>query len=363
MRYPRLLFICLFALAVSCSDGRYQRDFTFSKVEIVPLIEDLNLSVRALEVGKDYLFYGSKDHLGRVALNRNLKLSSSHSSPIEDLNHFKNIMTHNNEPLHFRAIAEVKGDFFGISIGNPARLYRLPKKGNKAELVYEEIHESVFYDSMAFWNNKEGLAIGDPTEECMSIIITRDSGKTWNKVPCEKLPVALDGEAAFAASDTNIAIVGENTWIATGGLHSRVLYSGDKGRTWDINDVPIIQGKSTTGLYSIDFYNKNIGFGIGGDYTQPNDSLSNKIKTIDGGQTWNAIADGQSPGYRSCVQFIPNSEGEELVAVGYKGIDYSKDSGQSWAHLSDEGFYTIRFINDTMAFAGGRGRICKLVFR
>jgi len=63
------------------------------------------------------------------------------------------------------------------------------------------------------------------------------------------------------------------------------------------------------------------------------------------------------------VQFIPNSEGTELVAVGFKGIDYSMDSGRSWTHLSDEGFYTIRFVNDTVAYAGGKGRLSKLTFR
>ncbi|MCB0400212.1 MAG: oxidoreductase, partial [Winogradskyella sp.] len=68
-----------------------------------------------------------------------------------------------------------------------------------------------------------------------------------------------------------------------------------------------------------------------------------KIRTIDGGKTWNVVANGKGPGYRSCVQYIPNSNAKELVAVGFKGIDYSNDSGDTWKHLSNEGFYTIRF--------------------
>ncbi|WP_313791432.1 hypothetical protein [Lacinutrix neustonica] len=39
------------------------------------------------------------------------------------------------------------------------------------------------------------------------------------------MPKAKEGEAAFAASDTNIAIVGDNTWVATGGKASRILFS------------------------------------------------------------------------------------------------------------------------------------------
>ena len=86
-------------------------------------------------------------------------------------------------------------------------------------------------------------------------------------------------------------------------------------------------------------------------------------KTTDGGKTWAVIADGKSPGYRSCVQYIPNRNAKELVAVGFKGIDYSNDAGTNWKHLSDEGFYTIRFLNDSTAYAAGRGRISLLKFR
>ena len=197
----------------------------------------------------------------------------------------------------------------------------------------------------------------------MSVIITRDGGNTWTKLSCDDLPKAKDGEAAFAASDTNIAIVGDNTWVATGGKASRVLYSPDKGKTWEVFDTPIVQGLETTGMYSIDFYDAKHGFAIGGDYTKPDNNLANKIVTNDGGKTWEVVAKGKNPGYRSCVQYIPNRMGKELVAIGFKGIDYSNDSGYSWKHLSDEGFYTIRFLNDSVAYAAGKGRISKLTFR
>ena len=179
---------------------------------------------------------------------------------------------------------------------------------------------------------------------------------------CENVPKAKEGEAAFAASDTNIAIVGDKTWVATGGMVSRILYSPDKGKTWEVFETPIVQGKPTTGIYSIDFYDELNGFGIGGDYTQPDLDRKNKIRTTDGGKTWELVAVGESPGYRSCVQYVPNSNGKGLVAVGFKGIDYSSDAGESWTHLSDEGFYTLRFLNDSMAYAAGNGRVAKLNF-
>lgn len=85
--------------------------------------------------------------------------------------------------------------------------------------------------------------------------------------------------------------------------------------------------------------------------------------TKDGGMTWRLVSNGKNPGYRSCVQYLPDSGGQELVAVWSEGIDYSPDGGKTWENLSREGFYTIRFVNDSLAFAAGKGRISKLVFR
>ena len=48
---------------------------------------------------------------------------------------------------------------------------------------------------------------------------------------------------------------------------------------------------------------------------------------------------------------MPNSTAKSLVAVGFKGVDISNDAGESWKHISDEGFYTIRFVNDSVAYA------------
>ena len=120
----------------------------------------------------------------------------------------------------------------------------------------------------------------------MSIVITRDGGNTWQKTPCEVLPPALEGEAAFAASDTNIAIVGDETWIATGGLRVVFYILRIKDGLGDVFETPIVQGLETTGMYSIDFYDALNGFAIGGDYTKPKNQHSNKIRTNDGGETW-----------------------------------------------------------------------------
>lgn len=360
------IVLLLVLLVMSCGNKHLMKEArpsikTISAVDIDVLIEDSTLNVRALEVIKKkdgFAFLTSKGQFGTFVMpdvTINIKKDYIKNFPIQ--------LKHDSILPNFRALAVNKKTAYGISIGNPTLVYSLDVDKEKIKLVYTEVNEKAFYDSIEFWNEEEGIAIGDPTEDCMSIIVTRDGGNSWSKLSCDVLPKAKDGEAAFAASDTNIAIVGDKTWVATGGKTSRILYSPDKGHSWQVFETPIIQGIETTGMYSVDFYDELNGYAIGGDYTKPEANAANKIKTKDGGKTWELVAQNQNPGYRSCVKYVPNSGGKALVAIGYKGIDYSNDSGNTWKHLSDDGYYTIRFLNDSIAFAAGNKKISKLTFK
>jgi len=262
----------------------------------------------------------------------------------------------------FRSLANTSEAFFMLSIENPALLYRIDKLTGKIDLVYIEQVEGVFYNALTFWNDKEGIAMGDPVDRCLSIIITRDGGASWQKKDCSTIPSTVTGEAGFAASNTNIKVIKDHTWIVTGGLKSRVLYSADKGKKWKLIDTPIQQGTETSGGYTMDFYDINNGIIYGGDYTKTKDAISNIITTIDGGKTWKTSADNKNQGYKSCVQYIPNSNGKELIAIGFTGISYSMDGGDEWKEISNEALLSFRFLNDSVAYAGGKNKLVRLTF-
>ena len=81
-------------------------------------------------------------------------------------------ITHQDSIIpHFRSLAKNGDAFFALSIANPALLYKISK--DKTELVYTENHDKVFYDALQFFDDgKHGIAVGDPTENCASIILT-----------------------------------------------------------------------------------------------------------------------------------------------------------------------------------------------
>ncbi len=250
--------------------------------------------------------------------------------------------------------------FYALSIANPALLFQY--NFSETSIVYKEIHPNVFYDSMKFFDEVNGIAMGDPTDgDCLSIILTNDGGNTWNKISCQQIPKVENGEAAFAASNTNIKVLGNTVWIVSGGIKSRVFKSIDLGVTWNVYETPIIQGKTSQGIYSIDFADEKNGIVVGGDYSKPNENFKNKAITSDGGKTWTLIAENQNPNYKSCVQYVPNTNGKEVFAVGKTGVSFSNNGGFTWNEVNKDSYYTIQFVDRNTAWLTGNNKIGKLI--
>ena len=342
----RAFSLCFLALLLmfSCGDSGGSHNYTGVEEEV--LWED-SISVRALELMPGALaFAGSDGVFGTIGLRDQVVRTGKQE--------------HEGILPEFRAVAHTSDDFFMLSAGDPALLYKTGDSG-AMELVYFESGPGVFYDSMAFWDDSNGIAFGDAIDGCFSLLITRDGGASWQKQACDQLPPAEPGEGAFAASDTNIVLRGPKCWIVT--TRGRILYSPDKGRSWELIPTPLNPKQETRGMYSMDFWDETTGYAIGGDYTAPEWNQRNKMRTLNGGRQWELISEGAPPGYKSCVQYIPGAAGEDLVAVGFTGISYSADGGLTWQEFSESPYYSLRFANDSVAYASGKGRISRLVFR
>ena len=343
-------FLGFFILILFSCSKKVDFKSTFQKINVEILHEE-SISSRAILIDKNMLWYaGNNGKYGSINL---INESKYHGYFIED-----------SLKPEFRSIAQTTKDIFILSVANPALLFKINKETKDLKLVYEENNEKVFYDSMQFLDDEFGIAMGDPIDNCLNIITTNDGGENWRKIPCNKLPNVIDGEAAFAASNTNLILRGNSIFIVSGGIKSRVFVSKDKGNSWNVYNTPIIQGNAMTGIFTADFYDENIGVIAGGNYEDQNDNSFNKAITIDGGKTWKLIAQNEGFGYASCIQFVPNKKGNELVCVGGTGLHYSYDRGETWVKmLEDNDLLTLRFINDNSAIATGKNRIIKLNFQ
>lgn len=270
----------------------------------------------------------------------------------------------------FRSVAVTDEAAFALTIASPAVLFRQERGSDHWKPVYTNEDTLAFFDSMHFWDAREGIAMGDPIGGCLSILITRDGGNTWALVPCEDLPpVASDStgarEAAFAASNGNIAVQGDEAWVASGGVASRIFHTADRGQTWEVTDTPIVQGGAMTGMFSAARCGVHHGIGWGGNWEAMDDNTANKIHTTDGGRTWELLTPSEGPGYRSCVQYKPGTDCQEIWAVGIPGISISNDGGFTWQTEQDSSFYTVRFTGDgSHAWLAGRNQVqCRSLVR
>lgn len=321
----------------------------FTCIKIDTLLKD-TISIRAISVSKNRVYYAAdKNRLGYINLN--------------GLEKVEQIIKKDSLKIEFRSCAKTTNAFFVLSIANPALLYKFSNSLQLKALVYQEQNDKVFYDSMQFYNNLNGIAVGDPIMGYLSIITTKDGGITWSKNNIKNAPKVVEGEAAFAASNTNIIIKNGKTWVITGGKKSRIFYSSNKGKSWQVFETPIVQGEAMTGAFTADFYNNEIGIIAGGNYNKPNQNFQNKAITFNGGKTWKLVGENKGFGYSSCIQFIPKCGGKQLVSVGTNGIFYSCDFGNSWKQFSSESsFYTLRFLNKNTAIAAGKNKVVKITF-
>lgn len=320
------------------------------KFKIDTLLTD-KISIRAIQVWDGKVWYsGTDSKFGFVNLkNRYDK---------------KQILL-SDKKLQFRTLAQNKKNFYAINIESPAYFFQIDKTTLEYKVVFNDKDSTAFYDALKFTDNNFGIAFSDPTNnQRLNISQTRNGGAKWIHCnDCKDFPYLEKGEAAFAASNTNISSFGDVIWIATGGKKSRIYRMRNKDCNWKVFETPFTQGTSSQGIYSIDFYSNTSGIAVGGDYTKQTDNINNIATTNDGGQTWQIQASGQNAGYMTCVKFRPNSKGKEIVAVGDQHISFSSDFGKTWTKISDEkNLYACEWSDRNTLILAGKDKIIRLNF-
>ena len=272
------------------------------------------------------------------------------------------------DTLQFRDVYALDANRAWLMSAGPgalSRIYRTTDAGATWTLQFTNEEPEAFYDCLDFWDERRGVAFSDQVGGRLIIRVTSDGGATWNLVPASSLPAALPGEGGFAASGTCLVTrPGGHAWIATGNApRSRILHTGDYGRTWDVFEMPVVAGGEAAGLATITFRDDRHGAALGGEIGKADARTDNVAITSDGGRTWRP---GGRPLFAGAVfgaAFIPRA-GASLVAVGPGGANLSRDGGATWAAMDTLAYWGIGFSPEgTGWLAGPRGRITRVAPR
>jgi photosystem II stability/assembly factor-like uncharacterized protein len=199
-----------------------------------------------------------------------------------------------------------------------------------------------FPDIVHFFNNNNGITLGDPVGGYFEIYITSNGGTSWTRVTSGNIPAPLASE--YATVD-NYAFYGNSIWVPT--TKGRMLRSTNMGATWAVSDPPYPGAMYTA------FYNENQGVIMDHQswyYTSLNE-------TGDGGVTWSPVT-STGPILNWDITYVPGTV-STLVSTGVvvtNGLSFSLNGGHDWHYAPEsEGinFFHSGWIDNNTGWAGG----------
>jgi photosystem II stability/assembly factor-like uncharacterized protein len=116
--------------------------------------------------------------------------------------------------VDFRAVVAFSADeafLMSAGPGDQSRIYHTADAGKTWQRQFTNTNPKGFFDSMVFWDRTHGIVLGDPIPDeggqlKFELLMTND-GESWTQIPPSQLPPAIEGEGAFAASNTSLAIL------------------------------------------------------------------------------------------------------------------------------------------------------------
>jgi len=245
-----------------------------------------------------------------------------------------------------------------VSAGQPSVIYRTSDGGKSWVLKHQE-NEKAFLNGISFANQERGYVIGDPVDGKWMILKTTNKGESWYAML--NPPDAAEGEAGFAASASSIFASEDLLVLGSGGSEANLYISTNAGDRWEKYKSPLVQGKSTQGIFALTQMSGSEIVVVGGDYSLESDPAGSFGIFLPNPKEWAKQLDFPE-GYRSGISFYPKLGW--LVGVGPSGSDFSKDGGLTWENFSSEGFHSVKVghAEASVWASGSDGKIAKLKY-
>lgn len=296
-----------------------------------------NSSLRGLFVEKDVvLASGSKGTL--IHLDSNIRTFKSSVQPTAD---FRDIVTVGQDSAVL------------ISSGHPAAIFFF--SADSLRRIFVDNSNTLFLDDMIKLNHRNALVLADPENGRFRFLISDSTYTNWSEYP---LPFySCEGEAAFAASGSNLALKESMLLLISGGKRSE-LKIHTIGTDFSVNyPTPLLQGTDGAGAFGMDLNNNTVLI-AGGDYTEPL-RINGTMAVFDlQKRCWLKVKKFPG-GYRSAVAHV---KGKCWICTGPSGTDYTLNNGKTWNRLLDKGYNTIRKSIDgaTLWLSGNKSEIIRL---
>mgnify|MGYP001422078576 CR=1 FL=1 len=210
---------------------------------------------------------------------------------------------------------------------------------------------SAFPNTVYFWDENNGLCMGDPNGGYFEFYTTSDGGETWIRVPQANIPAPASGEYSYNGGK-DYDVVGNTIWFGTN--KGNVFKSTDRGLNW----TSVATG--LTEVSNVAFSDENNGvieYKVFNTSTGEITTFMMK-RTSDGGATWQTLTPAGAI-FKSDISAVPGKSGM-YVSTGISqnlpsnGSSYSLDYGLNWTMIDDSVQYTcVKFYDLNTGWAGG----------
>lgn len=239
--------------------------------------------------------------------------------------------------------------FIAVSAGAPTYIYFTEDRGANWSRVFSDTTQSTFLDGITFANDTLGWVFGDPVNGRFKLLRTIDGGRHWVEI---EGPIAIDGEAAFAASGSSILYHGTTLSMVTGGTVSRIHMSVDEGKTWTAKWLELPQGLPSQGAFAHDWHDGRYII-VGGDYLYDTAALGNIIEYNPDSAYYSEAEKFKDLPYSSDVV----SAGQNVYFTGTAGMYYA----DSVLHeLDTTAMHSLAYSGKYVFASGPKGRIGRI---
>jgi hypothetical protein len=162
---------------------------------------------------------------------------------------------------------------FGFSPENGNSFVGLSSNGGNSFSQVDTREITPFINAFHFYDDENGIFLGDPLGSVWGIARTYDGGQTWIQIGGTPNPES--GETGLVES---VEFLDDNIWFGT--TSGRIFYSTNQGGSWSVSDSKL--GSMVSQISFIDSAN---GYALYSTGTQTNRTYY-LASTTDGGQSW-----------------------------------------------------------------------------